>query len=653
MSTAPASSAAANAKMDAYLLAALHSGFAGYHVGGTPADPVVAIGFTVRADQRHSAHVIRRQLTQWFRPRPQRLVMAHLKGLSEASPVAYLTGDANQATLQQLANAGFVTEIELCAPLAPSRGALPRPVDPATSPAADPLRSSRPKILATIDHGCPFAHQALLDPLGSTRVHAIWDQDEKPDFPARGNSVPAGYGYGRQVGRAELDGYMAQARQDGRVDEDACYRIARYSAVRGAVTHGSCVIGMLGSRWLSPSLSANGWPAPDPHALDADLIFVQLPRALPTAPDRGSADRATLDGLRYILDCAPDHADVAVVIDYGTEMGPHDGSSWFERAVDALVQEADTRRHIDLKVVFPSGNSYDMHRHAVLFPTLAQGARQPDSATLQWWVPRGSDGPAFAEMWFHEPAPEARLELRLPSGAGHTLKLALQRDGLVRWPATGQPLVMAVSQRRQGQRMVMIWSAPTQTLGTRPAGPAGAWTLTLTRTKPGACQDVHLYTCWGGRNPGLPQRLVASRFVAPKDVPEVRITGDGSVLGSGCGAQSLMAGSYQHWGTWARSLYSGAGAARGGARSRVDPKSHQVGADWLAITDQLPSLPGLLLPTTRSGAWARARGTSFAAPQAARRLIAGDLRTEPAPPQEPPPGTVLKKRAEYHEPRIV
>lgn len=654
--------AAACAKLDAYLVAALHSGFAGYAVGD-PAKPLVAIGFTVRADARHSPQAIRQTLREWLRRPPERLASAHLAGLDVERP-AYLTAEVRLDSLRRLAHADFVTEIELCASLAPNRGAPPRAVDAAASPLAAPLRSANRKILATIDHGCPFAHQGLLDELGHTRVHALWDQDARPDFPAVGNSTPTGYGYGRQVGRAELDSYMALARRDGRVDEDACYRIARYGAVRGAVTHGSWVTGVLGSRWCSPSLAPNGRPGPNPDALDADLVFVQLPRAVPIAPDRGSVDLATLDGLRYIVDCAPNGADVAVVVDYGTEMGPHDGSSWFERALDALVHEVDASRRINLQVVFASGNSHDADRHAVLFahaprtakpaPALKATTRKPPlDATLHWWIPRGSDGLAFAELWFYEPAPKAVLELQLPGGAGCALTLKLDEDGLAQWPAQGAPLAVAVSKLEQGQRQVMLRLAPSFALGSTAVAPTGAWALKLTRRTIKTCSQVHAYTCWGGQNPGLPQRLVASRFAAPKHAPAAKVTGNGSLLGSGCGETPLMAGGYQHWRTWARAEYSSGGAARGGHRAVKNPKTDQVGADWLAVTEQLPSLPGLLLSATRSGAWSRARGTSFAAPQAARKLVAGVLSTEPAPTQEPPPGTVLKERDEYHEPRIV
>jgi len=180
--------------------------------------------------------------------------------------------------------------------------------------------------------------------------------------------------------------------------------------------------------------------------------------------------------------------------------------------------------------------------------------------------------------------------------------------------------------------------------------PTGAWRIGL-KYQVASAQPVHLYTCWGGRNPGLPQRLQPTRFIVPKGMNGVRVTGTGSLLGSGCGQTTLMAGGYERWIRLARAEYSGGGAARGGKRAVLAP-SGKVGADWLAATDEYPSLPGLLCIGTRSAALIRAQGTSFAAPQAARKLSAGVLAVFPAPAQALPQGSVQKPRDEYFEPRI-
>ena len=42
-------------------------------------------------------------------------------------------------------------------------------------------------------------------------------------------------------------------------------------------------------------------------------------------------------GITVLAEALGRCAEVTVVVDYGSEMGPHDGTSWFEQAVDALV----------------------------------------------------------------------------------------------------------------------------------------------------------------------------------------------------------------------------------------------------------------------------------------------------------------------------
>ena len=114
-----------------------------------------------------------------------------------------------------------------------------------------------------------------------------------------------------------------------------------------------------------------------------------------------------------------------------------------------------------------------------------------------------------------------------------------------------------------------------------------------------------------------------------------------------------MVGAYEHWGQRLRAPYSSGGGVRGGKRAAPLGVPQHLGADWLAPSDQSSALPGLLLLGTRSATRTRGRGTSFDAPQAARRWLAGTLATQPPPIQPPEPYSVRLPRAEYHEPRIV
>ncbi|MBK6866732.1 MAG: hypothetical protein IPG98_01945 [Burkholderiales bacterium] len=662
---APALPPAVQAKCDPYLLSALLSQFAHYddHADGGSA-PLLSVGFTVVLPSAGlTAASVQATLADWVAAHPgARITDAHLNPLAHGARTAYVTADVSPTVLLLLGAAPFVTELQLCANPLPRRPLAARPTTPASPPAA-PLRTANKKILATIDHGCAFAHQ-MLQNAGGTRVWALWDQDPRPDFDPAQGSTPIGYGYGRQVGRDVLNACVAPNPPVPGWNEDRCYAQARYGAVQSRLTHGMWVTGLLGSAMTSPSLTESGHAKPCHDAEDADLIFVQLPRAIPLAPGLGSIDRAVLDGLRYIADCAPDDAEIALVIDYGTDMGPHDGTSWFERALDALTAELLASRNVQLNAFYAAGNAHDARRHAVIW---GEAAKVQSAAKLPWWLPMDNAAPVAMELWFHEAAPACELRLQAP-GASAPLTIHLANDWLGTPPGMQPGQCVVVSKRMRGrpgqawQRQVLIDVGPTQrpdnASGT-PAAPAGVWTLTLTPTGSTLLQPVHAYTCWGGQNPGVPQRAQATRFVTPpEDMPQagaVRVTGSGSVLGSGCGDsnQVWMVGGYERWGQRLRARYASGGGVRGGKRAAPLGVPPHQGVDWLAATEQSSALPGLLLLGTRSASRSRGRGTSFAAPQAARQWLAGTLTTDPPPTHtRPGPASVQWPRDEYGEPRI-
>lgn len=667
-SAGPALPAAVQAKFDPYLLSALLSQFAHYddHADGGSA-PLVSVGFTVTlAPDCPELASVQATLAGWLAGHPgARITDAHLGPLAHNARTAYVTADVSPALLLLLGAAPFVTELQLCANPLPRRPLAARPVTPASAHAA-PLRTANKRILATIDHGCAFAHQ-LLQNAGGTRVWALWDQDPRPDFDPAQGSTPIGYGYGRQVGRDVLNACVSPSPPVPGWNEDRCYARARYGAVQSRMTHGMWVTGLLGSAMQSPSLTPSGHAEPCPAGADADLIFVQLPRAIPLAPGLGSIDRAVLDGLRYIADCAPDGAEIAVVIDYGSDLGPHDGSSWFERALDALTEELRARREVQLNVFYAAGNAHDARRHAVIW---GDASAPQVSATLPWWLPKGNAAPVAMELWFAEDAPPCRLSVQ-PPGGGTPLVIDVAQDWLDAPPGLLPAQCVVVSQRRRAaaggaaawQRQVLIDVGPTQgpdAPGGAPAAPAGVWQISLIPQGSQRVQPVHAYTCWGGQNPGVPQRAQATRFVAPPDgvkqTGPVDATGTGSILGSGCGGSNLvwMAGGYERWGKHLRAHYSSGGGVRGGKRATPLGVPPHLGADWLAATEQSSALPGLLMLGTRSASRSRGRGTSFASPQAARQWLAGTLTTE-GPPAQPQPGpySVQLPSDEYAEPRIV
>lgn len=631
-------------KMDAYLLAGLVSGFAEYEFAAHK--PVLSIGFTFAIAPNGNPAAEYDKLIQLFAgDAASRICTAHAQAVKNNQP-AYVTAMVSLALLLELLKMPQITEVQLCSALSATRPGSTRKTDARVSPKQTIAKSSKAKILAVIDHGCPFAHRSFIN-AGRTVLHSIWDQDERPDFPAADGFTPVGLDYGRVVTGTTLNAYLAAATNGLRLDEDACYKAAQYGAVNSRVTHGSAALGLLASRYFSPSLSPDG-RASLREGVDADVIFVQLPRNIPLAPARGSVERCTLDGIRYVLECAPDNSHVSVVVDYGTEMGPHDGSSWFERALDALVAEALARK-VKLDVVFPSGNSHEAKRHAVI--NLSK-VNQNATVDLQWAVPSSNEAALTFELWCHAADAQFKFEVAPPNTTTPVISFAdAAVDDIKFWTHKGHVVATAIKKFERGNCQIVFQIAATQANSSTGSAPSGVWTISLKRTNRANTGLVYAYTCWGGRNEGFPQRLWPGKFraeAAAINNGQVTIDGNGSLMGSACGNSPTMAGGYERWGYLERALYSSGGTSRGGRRFL-----NATGADYMAATEQSPTLPGLACQGTRSASFVRMSGTSFAAPQIARNQIMATLVIHP--PIRRPLATyyVTKPRNEYGEPRIV
>lgn len=635
-----------NKKMDAYLLAGLVSGFAEYEFAAHM--PTLSIGFTFAVAPNGSPTGEYDKLIQLFAgDAASRICTAHAQAVKHNQP-AYVTAMVSLALLLELLKLPQVTEVQLCSGLSTTRPGFVRMTDAKPSTKRPIVKSVKSKILAVIDHGCPFAHRSFITN-GQSMLHSIWDQDDLPDFPAADGFTPAGLDYGRVVSGATLTSYINAAKNGLRVDEDKCYRVAQYRAVSSSVTHGSAVMGLLASRYYSPSLSPDG-RASLREGVDADVIFVQLPRNIPLAPARGSIERCTLDGIRYVLECAPNNSHVSVVVDYGTEMGPHDGSSWFERALDALVVEALTRE-VKLDVVFPSGNSHEAKRHAVI--NLSK-VKQNATVDLQWVVPSSNEAALTFEFWCHAVDAQFEFEVAPPNTTKPVISFAdTAVDDYKYWTHKGHVVATAVKKIDHGNCQIVFQIAATQANSSTRSAPSGVWTISLKRTNRANTGLVYAYTCWGGRNEGFPQRLWPGKFraeAAAINNGQVTIDGNGSLMGSACGNSATMAGGYERWGYLERAIYSSGGTSRGGRRLL-----NATGADYMAATEQSPTLPGLACQGTRSASFVRMSGTSFAAPQIARNQIMATLVIHPPirRPLATPTYYVTKPRNEYGEPRIV
>lgn len=622
------------AKLGAYLCNALATGF-----GTTELEPsqAVAVALTLTTKDAGTMAATWTRLTTLFATSTaSRLTVAHqyvpAAGAAAASSVNnYVTAVVELRLLLALAQDDAVSFIELASnigvnrPLAPPQRPPGELVGSKEVPAIEPPTDGT-VLLALIDHGCPFAH-ASFQLNGSTRVRTLWDQDERSSLSADWASVPTAFGYGRQFSGDALDGVIGEATgSKGQIDEDLCYRLGGYDTLAGQATHGAHVMGILAGNQQTTHTDGV-YPLAQDVAATSPIAFVQLPRRLLVSPSSKAVERYVLDGLRYILDCASTHiTKILTVVDYGSYEGPHDGSSWFELAVDALIDEAKVRGK-DLQVFFPSGNAYEQATHARI-EQIPTGC----TAALDWWFPPANDAPSFLEIWLKTPPVDTHVNVSVhaPDGTLVVSEPLTPASSVTKLFNAPHSTVGVVTLKPVGDQIAVVMQVNATGTSARKgqAAPAGRWTISLSADK-NMGLPIDVYVTWGGRNAGLPQRVHPTKLLPSADPQRsalVSITGVGTVLSSGCGRKTWVVGGYEAWAPYRIAKYSGAGPVRGGKRGghipgagRFDP--HGIdGAGVAAITEQSPSLPGVRNIGNRSGAFVRMIGTSTAAPQIARYI---------------------------------
>lgn len=617
-------------KFDAYFLSAIACNFSEYPQG-LQSKKNFSVLLELEFDIDPSIRVLqKKKLTDWFmRDASSTACTAHLD--SDPGNTLYLTCQFSLPLLKKLALATWVKKIQLCDAPVPNRNFNRSQSKPINTSLSGPIpKSNKQKLIAIIDSGCPFANLgfANINNRKTSRFLSIWDQDDRPDFHAADGTKPAGFGYGRQIERQAINRFIEAATSNytQHIDEDFCYRFAGYDTMQSRETHGSMTLGLLTSHWWSSSLTPEGKPSVlndlASNTSEVDLVFVQLPRQLLLAPDLGSMERYALDGIRYILDCAGvNTTHIAVVLDYGSDLGPHDGTGLFEQALDALVCEAKTKGKT-LDIVFPTGNSFEKALHATA------DLMENSAPCLLWALPMGNEVTSVAEFWFNNSKVAFDLTVQPPAGEQ---AVSISLDSAV---SKNYGYFSVTVKKIDQQTLVLLQTSPTglSELANRQSAPTGVWRLDFKPSKTNASIQnlkVDAYTAWGGRNEGFAQRIFAAKFI---EIPNggFKVTGCGSVLSTACGKETYAVGGYVDKPPFARSKYSGAGSVRGGTKE-------EKGAEYLAPTDEGIYQAGLLCMGARSGTWVRASGTSLAAPQVARALIAGGKLIKYAKKKGPKP----------------
>jgi hypothetical protein len=526
-----------------------------------------------------------------------------------------------------------VRRVDLAEPIIPDR---PEPwvAQPAMHNQAPRELSKGKLLLGVIDYGCPFAHvnfrtRQSNGPL-STRVLHLWDQDAASlwlDGTAAAEA-PLEFGYGRELSRAQMNAVIQRHAHGPRVDEDACYRDSGNTVMRRSVSHGAPVMDLLAgplpveARLLPQEGGPIDLTLDGSAAASADIVFVQLPRRCLQDTSGGWLGAQVLDGVRYILACADpkEKPHVVVNISYGSYVGPHDGSSLIERGFAALVAEAK-RNGIKLTLVLPAGNSRlkRCHARALLKP----GAPQ----ALSWHVLPDTGTPSFVQLWLSR-AQDVTVTVTSPCGALRTLS---QRDAAV-WSSITVPRGMALFSDRHGVEQFggMVLVALPRTASADPKYPtasSGVWTIEIRNDAArGKEISVAAYVSRNDVDVGMLRRGRQSFLFDPAydpkrylglddtDAQASAVQRSGTLNGIATGERVVVVGGWRY-----RDGKQGKTASEGPTRTNGKNVA-TAGLDWDGVSEESPALRGMLACANRSGTAVRLLGTSFAAPQAARKL---------------------------------
>ncbi len=194
-------------------------------------------------------------------------------------------------------------------------------------------------IIGIIDSGIDYTHESFRQAGGQSRILSIWDQSLTPQA---GESNPAGFSYGVEYSKADIDNALSSA------DPTAVVRHVDRSTQSG---HGTHVAGIAaGDGSASPANTFVG------VAPEAEIIMVSN---IVTTQSFGDSTQ-TLDAVDYIFRKA-NLLDMPVVINLsqGDNIGPHDGTSMLERGIDNLL---GGKGNIMVK---SAGNEGDRNRHAM------------------------------------------------------------------------------------------------------------------------------------------------------------------------------------------------------------------------------------------------------------------------------------------------
>jgi subtilisin family serine protease len=238
-------------------------------------------------------------------------------------------------------------------------------------------------IVGVVDRGCDFAHPNFRNEYG-TRLLYLWDQRSKSAH----HPPPEGFPDGREFNAPDINEAL-------QLPQPECYKFLDYDIANRR--HGT--------RVLDIAAGSGSETNPPGVAPGADIIFVDLAGDDLRPEEPFGNSRHLLDAVKYIFEKADQLGEqegsprsVVVNVSLGSDSGPHDGSSPFERGLDHLLQKPGRA------VILAAGNS--VGRSADNFGVLSLGRHaarliQPQQpVSLTWQIREGDTTDNKADFWY-------------------------------------------------------------------------------------------------------------------------------------------------------------------------------------------------------------------------------------------------------------
>jgi subtilisin family serine protease len=426
------------------------------------------------------------------------------------------TGSIPLARLAELASIGHVVQVEAPRSFVPLLDRSNPEVRAEQLRTGNPSRQGRGVVIGIIDSGIDWRHKGFYteqNGVKTSRIISIWDQTAKA---TEKSGSPGPKGVGRTYSRAQLNDGLA-----GRV---------KLPKLDGDPDHGTSVAGIAAGNGRGGSCCCNCGDNFIGIAPQAELIVVRLqldiPRkGVPGSPlkffDVGESEKL-IDALDYIFEFAHEGGPKPTVVNLslGDNIGPHDGSTNVEQAIDAMVATSRGRA-----VVVSAGNSGhvatskeegDMNSHAE--------GRVPknDRIDLEFEFPKFAAIPAtkFQPERLVEPPTSATMDLWYDRAGTLSLEL-LEGNVLIGAAAHGADFVTPQAH----PLLIVIDGTAGDPFGRdnnfrirfrrRDGGALSSGTWTLRLTNPTGV-DVNFH-CWIRSNTRGP------RFFTPSNAPNAKI----------------------------------------------------------------------------------------------------------------------------------